>query len=667
MSDVANEFGLDWPVWNMDSGRNEGSRSWEDIGNELQALVDMPVVVSDNYHSTSRRPGQWILEPDGSLGPDDKSEEAGLEIVSPPMPLLTAIEKLRQVTDWANDPNGGNAYTNGTTGLHMGVSLPKFTTEDADSDAGIDYVKLILFMGDKYVLQQFGRTANTYAASALDKLKQNVKGKRSDPAGVVELLRHGLTELAYRELQKGVGSSKYTSAHIQDGYIEFRSPGGDWLAKSDEEIGILENTMLRFARAMAIAGDPSAERQEYAKKLYKLVTQDNEQYADQLRLFSEFSAGTINKEQLKKQWAEKTLDKDQPGRREKGEWTVIDLNTRRPILQPLYDETRAETWERAKESGKLAPGGRYDVVPYNSGRWEIYSYDVDDESKEQRLEIVDAANAGAALDFVYDKYNADNIPFKVRPYYGDVAATPAPKLTPRAKLAKRIVEPKAQPQAKEQQARNERGVPYWEIYEKETGHVVHTLLSDDSADAATDAYNWLTSIGAEQPNLFAVRAKMIPNPQATDAKKDSADLQRTLGVQDVDTDVAQNFEPRRQNYELVSDEDPDRVLHRMSNATADEVRAWIAQQEAGGMPPGFLRTRIVAESWRSSIAQAIVRVEENFADGKVKGKSRPGRVKRAGASCAGSVTDLRRRAKNASGEKAKMYHWCANMKSGRKK
>jgi hypothetical protein len=60
-------------------------------------------------------------------------------------------------------------------------------------------------------------------------------------------------------------------------------------------------------------------------------------------------------------------------------------------------------------------------------------------------------------------------------------------------------------------------------------------------------------------------------------------------------------------------------------------------------------------------------VDENFADGKVKGKSRPGRVKRAGASCNGSVTDLRKRAKNASGEKAKMYHWCANMKSGRKK
>ena len=59
-------------------------------------------------------------------------------------------------------------------------------------------------------------------------------------------------------------------------------------------------------------------------------------------------------------------------------------------------------------------------------------------------------------------------------------------------------------------------------------------------------------------------------------------------------------------------------------------------------------------------------LKENFHDGKVKGKSRPGRVKRAGASCNGSVTDLRARAKKASGERAKMYHWCANMKSGKK-
>ena len=58
---------------------------------------------------------------------------------------------------------------------------------------------------------------------------------------------------------------------------------------------------------------------------------------------------------------------------------------------------------------------------------------------------------------------------------------------------------------------------------------------------------------------------------------------------------------------------------------------------------------------------------ENFADGKKKGKSRPGRVKRAGASCKGSISSLRSKAKKYGGERGKMYHWCANMKSGRKK
>ena len=63
----------------------------------------------------------------------------------------------------------------------------------------------------------------------------------------------------------------------------------------------------------------------------------------------------------------------------------------------------------------------------------------------------------------------------------------------------------------------------------------------------------------------------------------------------------------------------------------------------------------------------ILEILENFADGVKKGKSKPGRVQRSGASCNGSVTELRAKAKKASGEKAKMYHWCANMKAGRNK
>ena len=82
---------------------------------------------------------------------------------------------------------------------------------------------------------------------------------------------------------------------------------------------------------------------------------------------------------------------------------------------------------------------------------------------------------------------------------------------------------------------------------------------------------------------------------------------------------------------------------------------------------GMMRELGKAKAWIYDVPDEIADLEENFADGKKKGKSRPGRVKRSGASCNGSVTALRKRAKNASGEKAKMYHWCANMKSGRKK
>jgi len=71
-----------------------------------------------------------------------------------------------------------------------------------------------------------------------------------------------------------------------------------------------------------------------------------------------------------------------------------------------------------------------------------------------------------------------------------------------------------------------------------------------------------------------------------------------------------------------------------------------------------------ATVWMFDVPEDIL---ENFKDGKKKGKSKPGRVKKAGASCKGSVSSLRAKAKKYGGEKGKMYHWCANMKGGNKK
>ena len=113
-------------------------------------------------------------------------------------------------------------------------------------------------------------------------------------------------------------------------------------------------------------------------------------------------------------------------------------------------------------------------------------------------------------------------------------------------------------------------------------------------------------------------------------------------------------------------EAPDQVLYQMmmapdtyGHSASNFVRSWYERtKEENGLNDVDSALEIMVDA---------LGLNENFADGKRKGKSRPGRVKRSGASCKGSVTKLRKQAKNASGEKARMYHWCANMKSGRSK
>jgi hypothetical protein len=142
---------------------------------------------------------------------------------------------------------------------------------------------------------------------------------------------------------------------------------------------------------------------------------------------------------------------------------------------------------------------------------------------------------------------------------------------------------------------------------------------------------------------------------------------RNLNIPDQDYEDPEQ-EPESDPYNRVMAVDPD---HANEYSTQVVDRLPIVIDDQGYIIDGNHRAWAAAELLNRDSIQAWVPVKqsmtENFADGKVKGKSRPGRVKRAGASCNGSVTDLRRKAKNASGEKAKMYHWCANMKSGKKK
>jgi len=144
-------------------------------------------------------------------------------------------------------------------------------------------------------------------------------------------------------------------------------------------------------------------------------------------------------------------------------------------------------------------------------------------------------------------------------------------------------------------------------------------------------------------------------------------------VQQRDREMQQGIERELKMYKILerlaqmwwnNDEDP-----AVEKKLAD--MGWEVGEDEGSDTPSVFVIEIGDENGNSYISWPIEQLEkdvvENFADGKKKGKSRPGRVKKAGASCNGSVTSLRKKAKNSSGEKSKMYHWCANMKGGRKK
>lgn len=288
MSAVADQYDLAWPYWTEYEGSDEGDI--ESVADSFRRTIGRPVDYSSNYHGAQRRPGQYVVEPDGSLEPDDDSNELGLEFVSPPLPINEMLDDLDKVKIWAKQ-NG--CYTNQSTGLHINVSI-----SDSDDIARkmdqLDYVKLALLLGDEHVLEEFGRAGNTYCKSAMAEIRKRVAQRPEDAAMLLEKMKGGLEKLASKYIHTGT-TSKYVSINNQIGYIEFRSPGGDWL--NDNTFKAIKPTLLRFVVALDAAVDPEKYKQEYYKKLYKLLAPNSKD--DTLAYFAKYAAGEMPKAALK--------------------------------------------------------------------------------------------------------------------------------------------------------------------------------------------------------------------------------------------------------------------------------------------------------------------------------------------------------------------------------
>lgn len=343
MADFANEYGLDWPYWNYPES-NRGSIDIETVAMDFADAMGMPAKAS-GYHGGSRLPGRWNVETDSSLDSPDDSGDGGLEFISPPMPIDQMIEKFDAVMKWANRIG---AYTNSTTGLHMNVSIPNY---DRDK---IDFIKLALFLGDEYVANQFNRLGTFYAKNTTDRIRAR---KDTSPGAVEELfrqMRSGMNTMASRMVMAPTGD-KYMSIHPKEGWIEFRSPGGDYIGEYAANRDKIVNTLLRMVVAMDIAMDPEKEKEEYARKLNRLfkptkvvggrgerqrveepLTGDEQ---DTIKYFSQFSAGTLPRSALVS-----FVKKAQSKRREK-KLPPEDETLKIPGQTPSRDQEFTGTWE----------------------------------------------------------------------------------------------------------------------------------------------------------------------------------------------------------------------------------------------------------------------------------------------------------------------------------
>jgi pyrimidine deaminase RibD-like protein len=370
MSGVEQMYGMNWPYW---TSMNSGEIDADQVADEFSRAVGREVRVNTRYHQSGDRPGPnnqfYIVEPDGSLEGDNDGDE-GLEFVSPPMPIDELLKDLNAVKAWAGRMG---VYTNQSTGLHINISVPEYSKDR------LDFVKLALLLGDEYVLDLFGRASNTYAKSALGKVRDRVRQRPEEAQQLLDKMKGQMGELASKAIHGGY-TDKYTSINTKDGHIEFRSPGGDWL---DENFSQIENTLLRFTVAMSAALNPDAYREEYQKKLYKLLTQD-QKGSDTIKYFADYVAGKIPRAALRSFVKQAQLQRKEKRGETSGEkmwWRVsnpgnsyasveVVASSKKEAIEKALGDDGYPSWANTRQSIVAEPVRPYEeaTVPTLNGR-----------------------------------------------------------------------------------------------------------------------------------------------------------------------------------------------------------------------------------------------------------------------------------------------------------
>jgi hypothetical protein len=674
MSGVENAYSISWPHWRSTGG---GETSIEEVADSFQTAIGRDVQASSSYHSgrverPSTKSLHYIVEPDSSLDPDD-SDAQGLEFVSPPLPIEELLSDLNKVKAWA-DKTG--CYTNDSTGLHINVSVPGWSGDLNQ----LDYVKLALLLGDEFVLSSFGRTGNTYAKSAMGKIRDAVRRNPDRAQELMDKMKSGMDQLASK-IVHGRSTEKYTSINVKNGYIEFRSPGGDWLNDNFAEI---ENTLRRFTVALSAAVDPEAYREEYLKKLYKLLDVSGEK--DPLSYFAKYSAGELPRAALKSFVRQAQAErKVKSGKADAEEYDKLAAIHQELGLEPPQRAAGASTTASHPEGRGRPhdPTGRYAIVARSDqaayGRTGGPAPNYQFRFNMQNLE--DQGHGRYVLQAWAARNSVDPADYIVvdTTQYADAAQG--------GTIDVATDQPAPQPAGGEFTGN-------W-LIRAEDGTVLHRFggIGNNQADANRTALAWAQRNPAlirlyDNGRGFDIVPEMNESlreyrmPQPSQGPGRYRDLNEPLGPETpptmpagtVKVDVSDVYDWYKLGQHISNMKDlgqhdfgqgPPSAI--MSFGDEDLEHQYIQALKRTGLtttdidpvdpdqPPGMPRQK----------TDPTYNVDENFADGKNPG--RKGLSKRVGVNTKASVSDLRKTAKNSSGEKQRMAHWLANMKAGRAK
>ena len=240
-------------LWYTAQGQTPPSRGATGIEQQTRVFLQSQlkpmfgdVVVFNVYHERRKNTTSWYVEPDGSLRPN--TGDGSAEVVSPPLPANEAIAAIKNFYQLAVK---NNFYTNDSTGLHINVSIPRRT----------DLLKLMMFLGDEYVLKTFNRLDNDYAESIV---KNTIRALRNEHDSLPRL-DDGFNDIVVDTIDD-LASEHMSSVNYNGNYFSFRQAGGDYL----NNLGAVLDTVGRFVRALIIASSPDQYKKEYLAKLYKL-------------------------------------------------------------------------------------------------------------------------------------------------------------------------------------------------------------------------------------------------------------------------------------------------------------------------------------------------------------------------------------------------------------